>query len=144
MEVTELSDTGNLRFSFICGIVVCLFPVQKERKTLTLGTPRHSLTGLSLRPEGGTDMVGPLLRQAVLEKGSNAQVGWLPLGDSFQEMLQWPVSQGLGVSWQNGDLMNQNQRLDESEQASAASREKGEEGGREVGRKGGRGGSKAS
>lgn len=59
MEVTALSDTGNLGFSFICDIMVCLLPVQKERKTLTLGTPYPGLSP-HMHPDVDSENKDPL------------------------------------------------------------------------------------
>lgn len=83
MEVTELSDTGNLRFSFICEIVVCLLPVQKERKTFNPGDTQVLADSPHPAPRRRCWHGWPTSQtEAVLEKGSNAEVSWLPLGDA--------------------------------------------------------------
>lgn len=56
--------------------------MQNERKTLSPGNTQAPARadGPFRAPEGGANTVGPLLGQAVLERGSNPQVSWLPPG----------------------------------------------------------------
>lgn len=93
MDGTEVSDTGNLRFSFICELRVCLLPVRNKRKTLTPGGTQADSPCPAPRGRCPTRSAH-FTAGAILEKGSNAQVSWLSLRGSFHGVLglRWSTS----------------------------------------------------
>lgn len=74
MEVTELSDTGNLRFSFICEIVVCLLPDWASLGVCEFcPTPHLKLQGLLLLPSTFSALA-PGQQRVVQPQGSFVRV----------------------------------------------------------------------